>query len=207
MNDFYNQKTIVALDNFSPTFAEEIMNNWDEKVFAFKLNHVLYEKVNKTSRNIFCDYKLLDIPNTMCSVIEKLIDDGTDMVTIHMLNNQNSIEAISKYADKIKLLGVTYLTSWTLSDGLEITHKSVASMFDRSIKLMEDNGFWGAICSPKDLMYLQNSSLKKICPGIRTHSDAKDDQKRTMTPEKAIETGADYLVMGRSFFNNNTQEK
>jgi len=32
--------------------------------------------------------------------------------------------------------------------------------------------------------------------------DQNDDQKRTSTPENAIKTGADYIVMGRSILQS-----
>ncbi|MFL2693830.1 MAG: orotidine 5'-phosphate decarboxylase / HUMPS family protein [Candidatus Actinomarina sp.] len=41
-----------------------------------------------------------------------------------------------------------------------------------------------------------------VTPGIRLESDSKDDQRNTTTPEKAIELGAKYIVMGRSLKNN-----
>ena len=34
-------------------------------------------------------------------------------------------------------------------------------------------------------------------PGIRPAHSARGDQKRVMTPARAIEAGADYLVVGR----------
>ena len=35
-------------------------------------------------------------------------------------------------------------------------------------------------------------------PGIRFAEEGKkDDQKRVMTPQKAVELGADYLIVGR----------
>ena len=37
-----------------------------------------------------------------------------------------------------------------------------------------------------------------VTPGIRINNKIKsDDQKRIQTPKKAIELGADYLVIGR----------
>ena len=36
-----------------------------------------------------------------------------------------------------------------------------------------------------------------VTPGIRPAGTASGDQKRIMTPAKAIESGADYLVAGR----------
>ena len=45
-----------------------------------------------------------------------------------------------------------------------------------------------------------------ITPGIRI-KDSHDDQKRVMTPRKAIELGADYLVIGRPITDSGNIEK
>ena len=76
--------------------------------------------------------------------------------------------------------------------------------------MMKKNGFWGMICSPKDLLFLEKDvpdshGLKKICPGIRHDVFNSQDQVRVSTPEYAIKNGADYLVMGRSFFNKDKE--
>jgi orotidine-5'-phosphate decarboxylase len=195
-----NAKTIVALDNFTVDEADNIIQEWKYKVHGFKLNHTLYPYMKTNHRNIFCDYKLYDIPNTMCSVIEHLIDTGADMVTVNMNNNVKAIEAISQYADKIKLLGVTVLTSWDHNDPYFVHKQFLWDMYKRTTWMMKKFGFWGMICSPKDLKILEDvKGLKKICPGIR-YTDDTEDQIRVATPEEAINNGADYLVMGRSFF-------
>jgi orotidine-5'-phosphate decarboxylase len=205
---FDTKKVIVALDNYSIPMAEEIIDKYKSDVYGFKVNHTLYEYINKKSTNIFCDFKLFDIPNTMCSVIEKLIDDGANMVTVHMSNNLNAMEAISKYSKDIKILGVTLLTSWNHQDSYFVYDKSPSGVYERSISLMRKYGFWGAICSPRDLKTVNllldkdNDDLKKICPGIRKKDQLNNDQIRVSTPEYAFENGADYLVMGRGFFND-----
>ncbi|WP_341715287.1 orotidine-5'-phosphate decarboxylase [Limnobacter sp.] len=200
----FHEKTIVALDNMPIPMAEEVIGEHMNKVYGFKMNHTLFPYLGGQVSNIFCDYKLYDIPNTMCSVVEKAITQNADMITISMLNSRKSIEALSKYADHIKLLGVTYLTSWEIGDAFEVCGTSPSVMYHRSMAIMEDNGFYGMICSPQDIPTLRHSTLKKITPGIRVQSDSNDDQVRVTTPEKAIENGADYLVMGRSFFNSLT---
>ena len=37
-----------------------------------------------------------------------------------------------------------------------------------------------------------------VTPGIRPAWASMDDQKRTLTPRKAVQSGADYLVIGRA---------
>ena len=199
--DYDKSKVILALDNYSVPMAEEIISRWQNEVWGFKLNHNLYPYIGKNYNNIFCDYKLYDIPNTMCGVLDRLIDDGCEMVTVHMTNNKAAIESLSKYADKIKLLGVSVLTSWNFADIDKVFRSSVEDIYSRTIWLMEDNGFYGMICSAQDLQYLPKTELKKICPGIR-HTTIADDQIRIATPQEAYDLGADYIVMGRSFFEN-----
>jgi orotidine-5'-phosphate decarboxylase len=36
-----------------------------------------------------------------------------------------------------------------------------------------------------------------VTPGIRTRTELRDDQKRTVTLEEAFANGADYVVVGR----------
>ena len=199
--DYDKSKVILALDNYSVPMAEEIISRWQSEVWGFKLNHNLYPYIGKNYNNIFCDYKLYDIPNTMCGVLDRLVADGCEMVTVHMTNNKAAIESLSKYADKIKLLGVSVLTSWNFADIDKVFRSSVEDIYSRTIWLMEDNGFYGMICSAQDLQYLPKTELKKICPGIR-HTMIADDQIRIATPQEAYDLGADYIVMGRSFFEN-----
>ena len=199
--DYDKSKVILALDNYSVPMAEEIISRWQSEVWGFKLNHNLYPYIGKNYNKIFCDYKLYDIPNTMCGVLDRLVDDGCEMVTVHMTNNKTAIQTLSKYADKIKLLGVSVLTSWDFADVDKVFRATVEDIYARTMWLMEDNGFYGMICSAQDLQYMPKTDLKKICPGIR-HRDTNDDQKRVATPQAALEAGADYIVMGRSFFEN-----
>lgn len=200
-----NKKTIVALDEVSAPMAEEIIDRWRNDVYGFKLNHTLFPYIGKNHQHIFCDYKLFDIPNTMQKVIESVIDSGAEMISVHINNNPKAIEELAKYADKIKLLGVTYLTSWDKTDLQLIYNADLLGMYTRAVSLMNKNGFYGMVCSPADLQIINNfipesKNLKKICPGIRSNTLHTQDQIRVSTAEDAIQNGADYLVMGRSFF-------
>lgn len=199
----FMNRTIVALDNMSRLDAEEIIEKHGSNVYGFKVNHTLFPNVLiSPNMNVFVDYKMYDIPNTMCSIVEHLIGHGVSMVTVNMNNNSVAIEALEKYSDKIKLLGVTALTSWCPEDAQFVHRKSIEQMYNRSIMMMEQSNFWGMICAATDLQIpsIQKTNLKKICPGIRAIDATKTDQLRTAPADKAIEDGADLLVMGRSFF-------
>ena len=196
-------KTIVALDDFNPVVAEKIMDQYATLVYGFKMNHTLFPHTVKNGLRIFADYKLYDIPKTMCSIVEHLIAHEAEMVTINMMNCKNSLSHLSKYKNDIKLLGVSVLTSWSESDSHEIYQKTIREVYEDTVPKMLEHGFWGMICAPIDLSYpvVKNAELRKICPVIRQVNMDDDDQIRIATPDTAIQDGADILIMGRSFFN------
>ena len=196
-------KTIVELDDFNPVVAEKIMDQYATLVYGFKMNHTLFPHTVKNGLRIFADYKLYDIPKTMCSIVEHLIAHEAEMVTINMMNCKNSLSYLSKYKNDIKLLGVSVLTSWSEPDSHEIYQKTIREVYEDTVPKMLEYGFWGMICAPVDLSYpvVKNADLMKICPGIRQVNMDDDDQIRIATPDTALQGGADLLVMGRSFFN------
>ena len=200
-------KTIVALDDFNPVVAEKIMDQYATLVYRYKMNHTLFPHTLKNGLRIFADYKLYDIPKTMCSIVEHLIAHEAEMVTINMMNCKNSLSHLSKYKDDIKLLGVSVLTSWSESDSHEIYQKTIREVYEDTVPKMLEYGFWGMICAPIDLSYpvVKNAELRKICPGIRQVNMDEDDQIRIATPDTAIQDGADLLVMGRSFFDGSQE--
>jgi orotidine-5'-phosphate decarboxylase len=204
MNNHWLAKTIVALDDFIPSDAEKIMNNYATQVYGFKMNHTLFPYTIKNGLRTFADYKLYDIPKTMCSVVEHLIAQNAEMVTINMMNNRHSLSHLTQYRNEIKLLGISVLTSWNEIDTYDMYQKTIGEIYRETITKMMDFGFWGMICAPIDLEYpiVKNAELRKICPGIRSVRIDQDDQVRVATPETALSKGADYLVMGRSFFSN-----
>ena len=68
-------------------------------------------------------------------------------------------------------------------------------------RLACEAGIYGVVSSPLEAARIKSELGQELCcvtPGIRFAHDAVGDQKRVMTPEKAIESGADMLVIGRS---------
>ena len=152
-------KLIVALDYVNPLDALEMTAQLRDVVDGFKINQSLwsqsvYVKDYTSAGDLFIDCKLWDTPNTVKQVVQKIVDKGATMTTISTLNNTAVFESIEQFADQIKLLGVTYLTSWSGSDLLDILHylpKGAETMWRENIERVRKHGFAGMVCSPKDL--------------------------------------------------------
>ena len=106
-----------------------------------------------------------------------------------------AMEAVS--GTKIKVIGVTTLTSLNDNDANNIFKRTTFDQVKKMLDLAELAGIDGVVCSPHELdLVKKRKSLLSITPGIRINS-TDDDQKRVMTPKEAIDLGADYLVIGR----------
>jgi len=98
---------------------------------------------------------------------------------------------------KIKIFGVTALTSLSDDDTNQIYQRNASSQVNAMLDLAEESRIDGVVCSPHELnLVSKRTGLLSISPGIRL-IDSEDDQSRVMTPKQAIELGADYLVIGR----------
>src|SRR5206468_8396283 len=61
-------------------------------------------------------------------------------------------------------------------------------------------GIDGLVCAPDEAASLRRivgHQMALVTPGVRPAGAASGDQKRIMTPGRAIAAGADYLVVGR----------
>ena len=193
-------KIIVALDYTNPLDALEMTAKLRGHVDGFKINHALwsqsvYVKDYCEGNELFIDLKLWDTPNTIDTVLQKIVDKGATMTTISTLNNEAVFETIQKYSSQIKLLGVTYLTSWSTKDLQKIVNQNAPVMWRENILKIMPYGFAGMVCSAKDIDTVNAiaPNMLKVCPGIGNNTG----QRRTTTPKEASDLGADYLVIGR----------
>ena len=106
-----------------------------------------------------------------------------------------AMEAVSN--SKIKVFGVTALTSLSDIDTNKIYQRTAAEQVNAMLDIAEESMIDGVVCSPHELdLVTARGSLLSITPGIRM-SDTNDDQTRVMSPKEAIGLGANYLVIGR----------
>ena len=163
------------------------------------------------NKEIFLDLKLNDIPNTCISAINSLKDlKNISYITVHINGGYEMLKAVKKAAKKInkklKILGVTVLTSFSNLSIKKIGHtRSIKDLVKKQANLAKLAKLDGIICSGYEAKF-----LKKICkrmdiitPGIRLKWDSLGDQKRVMSPKEAFENGATAIVMGRSISKGN----
>jgi len=195
---------IVALDNMKFDRALELMILLEPFVDGFKINHTLLEHTSMFENyegELFIDLKLWDTPVTVCSVVEKVLEKGATMTTISTFNNEEVFKALHQYSEDIKLLGVTYLTSWNGQEQYQIAREMPHAMWRRHTERIRKYGFAGIICSAQDISDISQDSrcdgMLRICPGI-TFQSHNHGQARTTNPRQAKDLGADCIIIGRS---------
>ena len=162
-------------------------------------------------KKIFLDLKLNDIPNTCASSIYSLRDiKNISYLTVHINGGLEMLKAIKKaakkYNKKLKILGVTVLTSFTNSSIKEIGHtRSIEDLVKKQALLAKSAGLDGIVCSGHEAKFLKRicKNMEIVTPGIRLKGDSAADQKRIMSPREAFRNGASAIVIGRSITKGN----
>ena len=147
---------------------------------------------------IFGDYKISDIPNTSASVIKAVKDLKFNYITIHINSGLNALKAAKRVAGKVKLIGVTTLTSLNDKSLKEIGYNNnVNKVVMKQAMLAKIANLDAIVCSPKEVKLVKKIFKKEIItPGIRFDFKS-DDQKRVLTPKQAYDNGSNWLVIGR----------
>lgn len=201
---------ICALDTQDLNEAISWANGLRDKVGMVKLGLEFFaahgpsgvREVAKCNVPIFLDLKLYDIPNTVARTVEAIKALDVEMLTLHISGGTKILkEALSiVQGKKIKLIGVTVLTSMGNEDLSELgVAREAKSQVILLAKLAKKIGLHGVVCSALEAQEVRQEcgkDFKIITPGIRMNR-GHDDQKRTATPKEAINSGADYIVIGR----------
>ena len=195
-------KILVALDSLNFEKALGLYIQLAPHCDGFKINHTLLHHTQMFENNeqeLMIDLKLWDTPNSICSIIEMILEKGASMTTISTFNNSEVFRSLHQYSEDVKLLGVTYLTSWNLDEQFQIIREMPHDMWRRNIERIKKYNFTGIICSAQDIQDINkvDDNLLRICPGIRFRS-SNSGQVRTVSPSDAQKAGADYIIIGRS---------
>ena len=209
-----NSRVIVALDYADAKCAMALVDRLDPSACKLKVGKELFTAAGpafvasmaQRGFDIFLDLKFHDIPNTVAQACKAAAQLGAWMINVHALGGRAMMsaarKAIGSAPRKPKLIAVTVLTSMAEPDLREVGID--ASPLVEAMKLAElagGCGLDGVVCSAHEAAAIRDrlgSRFLRVTPGIRLAEDSAGDQKRVMTPQIAIESGASYLVIGRS---------
>jgi len=203
------ERLIVALDVPSVKAAEAMVTRLGESVQFYKIGYQLAfagglplaAGLITAGKQVFLDLKLHDIGNTVAKGVESAAQLGATFLTVHGYPQTMKAAVEGKRRSKLRILAVTVLTSYDDGDlvaaGYALNVKELAAARAAQAR---DAGVDGLVCSAEEAATLRSIAgpgMVLVTPGIRPAGSASGDQKRIMTPARAISASADYLVVGR----------
>jgi orotidine-5'-phosphate decarboxylase len=210
-------RLIFALDVGSLREALDLVRKLHAEVGMFKVGKQLFlhegphivRRIRDLGGEVFLDLKFHDIPRTVAKAAAEATRLGVNMFDLHASGSKEMMERAVHEVNKIcrtenlarpKMLAVTVLTSLNREDlRLVGVRSGVQHQVVRLARLALEAGMDGVVASPHEIAPIRTEcgrSFLIVTPGVRPGEGSWEDQKRVMTPEAAIQNGADYLVVG-----------
>ena len=202
-------RLIVALDLPGVDQAEAMIARLGDSVTFYKIGYQLayagglslVGSLAASGKKVFVDLKLHDIGNTVARGVESLSSLGATFLTVHAYPQTMKAAVEASAGSGLKILAVTVLTSYDDGDLHEAGYRhNVSDMVAARARQAREFGIDGIVCSPEETTALRGIIAPEMClvtPGVRPAGTNLGDQKRIMTPGRAIAAGSDYLVVGR----------
>lgn len=214
MSQIDNKKVLIALDYDNEQAALNFVKQLSPDECRLKVGKEMFtyfgpqfvKQLVDLGFDVFLDLKFHDIPNTVAKAVTAAAELGVWMVNVHASGGLEMMskakQALESYGEKAPLLiAVTVLTSM---DQAQLSRLGIDKTPQEQVvylaKLAKEANLDGVVCSAQEAEALKaelGSEFKLVTPGIRPAGADAGDQKRIMTPEKAIAAGSDYLVIGR----------
>ena len=198
---------IVALDVSDLERADELAALLAPQVAMLKVGFELFwahgpDAVRHIALHapVFVDAKLHDIPNTVEAAAANITRLGAAMFNVHALGGDAMMRAALRGAERASeegglampvVIAVTVLSSQGgegLASAASLAYEAKAA------------GLHGVVVSGDDVEDVRaacGDDFILVVPGVRPEGSNGDDQVRVLTPNAAVEKGADYLVVGR----------
>ena len=204
-----SDRLIVALDLPSVVAADAMIARLGEAVNFYKIGYQLgfagglplVRRLADQGKKVFVDLKLHDIGNTVGRGVESVAALGATFLTVHAYPQTMKAAVEARAGSDLKILAVTVLTSYDDGDLHAAGYRlSVSDLVEARAQQAQVLGVDGLVSSPEEAAALRKivgHQMNLVTPGIRPAGGAAGDQKRIMTPGRAIAAGSDYLVVGR----------
>ena len=215
----------IACDTNNVQKIKKIIKQTQIKIKGYRIGYKLgleffYSKngrkfIEKSKvKNLWLDVKIFDIPNTSSAAIKSLSDlKNINYITVHISGGLDALKAIKKatkkYNKKLKILGVTILTSFSNASIKKIGHtRSIKELVKKQAVLAKASKLNGVVCSAQEIKFIKRicKKMEIVTPGIRFKNEKLQDQKRVLSPKEAFENGATSIVMGRSIIKGNIKK-
>lgn len=202
-------RLIVALDVPTRGAAEAIVESLGDTVNFYKIGYqllfadglALTQDLTRMGKRVFLDMKLHDIANTVAKGVENIARSGATFLTVHAYPQTMRAAVAARADSQLRLIAVTVLTSYDDRDLGEAGYAlGVEDLVAERAGQARQIGLDGLVCAAEEVVALRRivgPDLILVTPGIRPLGARANDQKRVMTPARAIAAGADYLIIGR----------
>lgn len=202
-------RLIVALDVPDVASAEAMIERLGDSVSFYKIGYQLgyagglplVRKLADAGKKVFADLKMHDIGNTVAKGVESVAKLGATFLTVHAYPQTMQAAANASKGSDLRILAVTVLTSYDNEDLKAAGYQlGVSDLVTTRAQQAQALGIDGLVCSPEEVVNLRKlikPEMVLVTPGVRPVGADIGDQKRVMTPARAIAAGSDYLVVGR----------
>src|SRR5215475_14469930 len=202
-------RLIVPLDLPSVAAAEAMIARLGDSVTFYKIGYQLAyagglsmaRELAAAGKKVFMDLKLHDIGNTVARGVESVATLGATFLTVHAYPQTMKAAVEARAGSGLKILAVTVLTSYDDGDLHAAGYRlGVSDLVEARARQAQALGVDGIVSSAEEVPALRKvigHQMRIVTPGIRPAGSATGDQKRIMTPARAIAGGSDYLVVGR----------
>src|SRR3954468_18600828 len=202
-------RLIVGLDLPSVAAAEAMIARLGDSVTFYKVGYQLayagglplVPQLVKAGKKVFTDLKMHDIGNTVARGVASVASLGATFLTVHAYPQTMKAAVEGRAGSSLKILAVTVLTSYDDGDVHAAGYRlGVSDLAEARAQQAQVLGVDGLVCAPDEAAALRKivgHQMNLVTPGVRPAGAAVGDQKRIMTPARAIAAGADYLVVGR----------
>ena len=215
----------IACDTNNTKIAKKIIKQSQVQLKGYKIGYkfgleFFYSKngrkfIEKLKvKNLWLDIKAYDIPNTSFAAIKSLKDlKNISYITVHISGGFQMLKAVKKaskkFNKKLKIIGVTILTSFSNSSIKEVGYtKSIKDLVKKQVTLAKAAKIDGIVCSAHEIKFIKKicKNMEIITPGIRLKGEKSNDQKRVVSPREAFKNGATSIVMGRNLINGSIKK-
>ena len=202
-------RLIIALDVPSVSEARALVDRIGETGVFYKIGYqlgfagglALAEELVRCGKQVFLDFKLHDIGNTVEEGVRSAARIGASLLTVHAYPQTMRAAVRGRAGSDLKILAVTVLTSYDDTDLAEAGYAlGAVDLVARRAAQARDLGVDGIVCAPTEaarVRELLGPEPLVVTPGVRPAGADAGDQKRILAPSEAIFAGASHLVVGR----------